>query len=337
MSYLSTRTLNPPPGRISWDHRTLHPPHWVLTIMPPTTRKLIDRCYILAFNSLRAQQYVELHFAARYKALCPGAITSPSSNSSSSPSTDPSANSTTNPTTPAEPAAAAAAAPAEPNPEPTPTQTPATSTATATPTSTSTGTPPPPPPPQKPNPAPQITHAQSIDRIFAWRTDYIPGNPTLAPSAKIPRSAVRFHVDRAAFAAYAARYTALLDTYLTTHYRRYREAVGAVERSLVLLRSGASSSEAEAGQGEAGKDQDKDGDKAREMRELDCRQLEWWWGTVFLREMMRWESRIPLLRMPGFEVVVGEVYEAVRRAVEEGEEGGEEVVVWEGYDLDCGR
>ncbi|PYI23624.1 hypothetical protein BO99DRAFT_462297 [Aspergillus violaceofuscus CBS 115571] len=323
MSYLSTRTLNPPPGRISWDHRTLHPPHWVLTIMPATTRKLIDRCYILAFNSLRAQQYVELHFAARYKALCPGAITSPST------STDPPTNSTTNPTTPA-----------EPNPEPTPTQTPATSTATPTSTSTSTGTPPPPPPTsQKPNPAPQITHAQSIDRIFAWRTDYIPGNPTLAPSAKIPRSAVRFHVDRAAFAAYAARYTALLDTYLTTHYRRYREAVGAVERSLVLLRSGASRSgggeaeaEAEAAQGEAGKDKD----KAREMQELDCRQLEWWWGAVFLREMMRWESRIPLLRMPGFEVVVGEVYEAVRRAVEEGG-GGEEGVVWEGYDLDCGR
>ncbi|PYH85439.1 hypothetical protein BO82DRAFT_398860 [Aspergillus uvarum CBS 121591] len=311
MSYLSTRTLNPPPGRISWDHRTLHPPHWVLTIMPPTTRKLIDRCYILAFNSLRAQQYVELHFAARYKALCPDAITSPST------STDPS----TNPTTLAEPAA-------EPNPEPTPTQTSATSTATSTSTTATATAPPPPPPHQKPHPAPQITHVQSIDRIFAWRTDYIPGDPTLAPSAKIPRSAVRFHVDRAAFAAYTARYTALLDTYLTTYYRRYREAVGAVERSLVLLRGGASTNE--AGQGDGYEDKDKDGDKAREMRELDCRQLEWWWGTVFLREMMRWESRIPLLRMPGFEVVVGEVYEAVRRAVEE-----EEVVVWEGCDLDC--
>ncbi|RAK81663.1 uncharacterized protein BO72DRAFT_513830 [Aspergillus fijiensis CBS 313.89] len=305
MSYLSTRTLNPPPGCINWDHRALQPPPWVLTILPPTTRKLIDRCYLLAYNSLCVQRHVETCFAARYKALCPGAF--PSS------STDPSIN----PTTPA----------AEPAPSP--------DTATAAATATATA------PPPKPNPATLITHTQSIDRLFNWRRDYIPGSPTLAPSAKIPRSAVRFHVDRAAFAAYAARYTAQLDMYLTTYYRRYREAVAAVERSIVLLRSGGgtgSNEAGEAGQGECGRNGNKDTEKAREMRELDCRQLEWWWGTVFLRDMMRWERRIPLLRMPAFEVVVGEVYEAVRGAVEE----GEEEVVWEeggfgGYDLNCGR
>ncbi|RAH70451.1 uncharacterized protein BO66DRAFT_438079 [Aspergillus aculeatinus CBS 121060] len=306
MSYLSTRTLNPPPGCINWDHRALRPPSWVLTILPPTTRKLVDRCYLLAYESLRVQHHVEIHFAARYKALCPGAF--PSS------STDPS----NNPTTPA-----AEPTPAEPAPAPD-TGTAAAAAAAA------------PLPKPKPNPATLITHTQSIDRLFNWRRDYIPGSPTLAPSAKIPRSAVRFHVDRAAFAAYAARYTALLDMYLTTHYRRYREAVAAVERSIVLLRSGGGTGRNEAGEG--GRDGDKDTEKAREMRELDCRQLEWWWGAVFLRETMRWERRIPLLRMPAFEVVVGEVYEAVRAAVEE----GEEEVVWEeggfgGYDLNCGR
>ncbi|OJK03413.1 hypothetical protein ASPACDRAFT_56824 [Aspergillus aculeatus ATCC 16872] len=313
MSYLSPCTLNPPPGCINWDHQALHPPPWVLTILPPTTRELIDRCYLLAYSSLRVQRHVELCFAARYKSLCPGAFTSSS--------TDPS----TNPTTPA----------AEP--------TPATASAAATTPDPNPDSDPDPNPQPKSghNPVLLITHAQSIDRLFNWRRDYIPGNPTLAPSAKIPRSAVRFHVDRAAFAAYAARYTALLDMYLTTYYRRYREAVGAVERSIVLLRSGSGTGRnqgGEAGQGEGGRDGDKDTEKAREMRELDCRQLEWWWGTVFLREMMRWESRIPLLRMPAFEVVIGEVYEAVRGAVEE----GEEEVVWEergfgGYDLNCGR
>ncbi|RAL15110.1 uncharacterized protein BO97DRAFT_462928 [Aspergillus homomorphus CBS 101889] len=246
MSYLSTRTLSPPPGQIQWDHHAIQPPSWIYTFLPPSNRILLERCQQAAYESVLAQRQLELRFADRYKALCPSSATDPSPDSSSNPSPNPS----------------------------TPTPTPKTT------------------------PANQITHAQSIDGLFNWREDYIPGSPTLAPNAKIPRAAVRFQVDRAAYAAYTEVYNLHLDEYLTGPYTRYRAAVAEVECGVA---------------------------RSTEMRDMDRRMFGRWWGEVFLREMMRWESRITRLRVPTFEVVVEEIADAVRVGVEGGEEGALEL------------
>ncbi|PYH45856.1 uncharacterized protein BP01DRAFT_391228 [Aspergillus saccharolyticus JOP 1030-1] len=329
MSYLSTRILDPPPGRIHWDNRILQPPKWLLTILPATTRHLLGTCYNHAYHSLRTQRYVELCFAQRYKALCPTVVKTISS--SSDPSTSSSSSTTT--TTATGPTATAATAATTTTavistttatatataPIPTATTTiPATPTPTTNPTATTLPQTNPPNPPARtttPNNIPaQITHTQSIDRLFNWRRDYIPGDPTLAPTAKIPCCALRFHIDEAAYTAYATRYTALLDWYLAKVYQPYREAVRAVEECLVPGKGhdgghGADGSNSSNAQPETA------------MPEMDRRQFKRWWEAVFVQEMMRWENRIPLLVVPSFEQVVGEVWEAVGDAVElEGEE-----------------
>lgn len=141
-------------------------------------------------------------------------------------------------------------------------------------------------------------HASSLDRLFAWCSDY--GNrlynPTLAPAAKIPCFGITLTFDREAYVIWARSYRRLLKDFETTEYKEYNLARMEFETMIYVTRAkGTISVEA--------------------FGELDR-----FWKGCFVREMKKWEAAASKqLALPTYETVIQEVLAAVLNSVEDGE------------------
>lgn len=133
-----------------------------------------------------------------------------------------------------------------------------------------------------------ILHAESVDRLFTWGLDYVTGNPTLAPQAKLPSEILHFRVDQRAYNEFAMEYVAALERYLSGSYLAWRELKAKFEQAIP----------------KAG------------FKEASRQQFLVWWKQTFLVEMAKWEDSLPGLLLPPWEQVVDDVYFAILERVE---------------------
>ncbi|KAL4807351.1 hypothetical protein BDV18DRAFT_159572 [Aspergillus unguis] len=147
-------------------------------------------------------------------------------------------------------------------------------------------------------------HTKSIYRLRAWKENYASrtmynDGPALAPTAKIPRSVMYLHCSREAYQSWAREYTAGLNTFYNGRYQAYRTAVAEFEEALSAT---------------------KKGETMYRYSQIVLEDVQRYWEENFLEEMRKWEEFVPGLELPGYDVVVGEVYRAVEECVEGEEE-----------------
>ncbi|KAI9370560.1 hypothetical protein BJX61DRAFT_85801 [Aspergillus egyptiacus] len=143
-------------------------------------------------------------------------------------------------------------------------------------------------------------HTASIHHLRAWKADHNADDPTLAPSAKIPRFAIKLYISRGAYFRWAERYDEAMSRFVRSYYSEYCSARDNFHHAMDIARlKGA-------------------------VSRYDFERLQAWWVENFLAEMEKWEGSVEGLVLPGYEQVVEEIYWAVIERVEEGEECWEE-------------
>ncbi|KAJ5591576.1 uncharacterized protein N7459_001945 [Penicillium hispanicum] len=134
-------------------------------------------------------------------------------------------------------------------------------------------------------------HASSVKRLLEWREDWVPNDPSLAPSVKIPREALSFYLDPNNFATFASWYTHKVELYLRGPYSVYRSFLLDIEYLA-----------------------------ARLINEVDYKEWRKWWDGTFKPEMFKWETCLEGLVIPTYEEVIDDVYLMVIDRVEDAQQ-----------------
>ena len=134
-------------------------------------------------------------------------------------------------------------------------------------------------------------HASSMKLLLQWREDWAPTDPSLAPSAKIPREALSFYFDPNHYAKWTSWYITQIEEYMSGPFSAYRACLTNVEFMA-----------------------------ARLLNELDYKIWRSWWDSTFKPEMFKWESCLEGLIMPTYEEVIDDIYLMVIDRVENAED-----------------
>jgi hypothetical protein len=134
-------------------------------------------------------------------------------------------------------------------------------------------------------------HASSIRRLQMWKEQTNPVNPTLAPAAKIPATALGFRLDQRAYDAYVSKYVATLKKFEAIEYKKYC-------RALNMMKDVAS----------------------QHLGQTDYQRWLLWYNTTFKSAMEKWHIFLKDLTVPSWEDSVDELYDMVVKSVEESED-----------------
>ncbi|KAB8231775.1 hypothetical protein ETB97_005069 [Aspergillus alliaceus] len=143
-------------------------------------------------------------------------------------------------------------------------------------------------------------HQLSILRLFSWHHDYHWRNPTLAPTEKLDRALLDFHIDQTAYRSYEASFIKYRESLMVGPFRAWQHAKRGVE--VMAAKS--------------------------KLSEVNRRMWNQFWYINFQGEMLKWESRFKALVIPPWEEIVDELYEAILECVE----GAEDFLANSGYD-----
>ncbi|KAE8144862.1 hypothetical protein BDV25DRAFT_134294 [Aspergillus avenaceus] len=134
-------------------------------------------------------------------------------------------------------------------------------------------------------------HYTSMQRLFSWESDYHSQHVTLAPTPKLDREILLFHINQEAYETYADMYTRYYTGFCAKDYPMWLDAKRMVEVTAA----------------------------SSVLNHMDRRMWnDFWYG--FTDEMYKWESRVPRLALPAWKDIVEEVYNAILERVEGAEE-----------------
>lgn len=134
-------------------------------------------------------------------------------------------------------------------------------------------------------------HKTSIDRLLQWKLDWNAENPTLAPTDKIPRDGLHFHLDPISYATFTLNYIDQVEAFMAGPYSTWTKYKSQVQHMA-----------------------------SRIMGDLDYLAWRHWWDNTFLQAMWKWESCLEGLIIPSWEEVVDEIYLLVLERVEDATE-----------------
>ncbi|KAL4917220.1 hypothetical protein BDW62DRAFT_88775 [Aspergillus aurantiobrunneus] len=143
-----------------------------------------------------------------------------------------------------------------------------------------------------------LCHVAAIDRLRLWTRDYKPEfkDLTLASTAKLPREMISLHLSRDAYEQWADDFDEAMAEFVTGEYRYYCSARAEFEGKMDVAR----------------------GDGTLSAETLDG--LWVYWEEAFLPEMKKWVDFLPQMRLPGYDALVDDVFEALLERVEGAEE-----------------
>lgn len=134
-------------------------------------------------------------------------------------------------------------------------------------------------------------HRWSIKRLFDWKVQWDPKDPTLVPSAKIPREVLKFTLDPQYYAKLYKTYNRWIQNFMIGPIRAWQKM-----KPLVITRA------------------------MQDLNEYEYREWRYWWDTVYMPAMKKWEECLEDLLLPTWEDIVDEVYVMILERVDGAEE-----------------
>lgn len=134
-------------------------------------------------------------------------------------------------------------------------------------------------------------HVQSLKRLFAWKEQHNPADPTLALAAKIPGAVLRFHLDQLAYDSFNNLYIHSLHRFFEIEWATYSQRMYDIKHAA-----------------------------SRQMDHFDYMAWLYWWNSEFKPNMEKWESYVNDLNLPNWEDTVDELYNMIIERVEDSEE-----------------
>lgn len=133
-----------------------------------------------------------------------------------------------------------------------------------------------------------FAHIESVSRLVAWRSDHNHTNPTLAPTAKIDPTTLKFHIDQHTYDKFARSYTTLLEWFIEEPYKRWLEAKQEVDARV----------------------------RKANLSEMEYGHWHRFWDLTFLVEMNKWEGRLEGLILPSWEEMMDNLHRLILEFVE---------------------
>ena len=137
-------------------------------------------------------------------------------------------------------------------------------------------------------PARVLAHIEPVSRLLAWKSDHNHTNPTLAPTAKLDPTTLKFHVDQRTYDEFARGYVALLERFIEEPYKRWLEAKREVDARV----------------------------RKANLSEMEYGRWHRFWDLTFLAEMNKWEGRLEGLLLPSWEEAMDSLYGLILEFVE---------------------
>lgn len=131
--------------------------------------------------------------------------------------------------------------------------------------------------------------------MMAWRKDHHPPDPTLAPSAKIPREVIELTIQRPSYERWSHSYMMQFEAFQKRELRIYRRAKIALADAVHKA-------------------------KATGVVFGFYEALLTTYYAGFLAEMGKWDQYPASLTIPSYDEIVEELYRAAIECVEDGEE-----------------
>ncbi|CRL25275.1 unnamed protein product [Penicillium camemberti] len=136
-------------------------------------------------------------------------------------------------------------------------------------------------------------HQSSMRRLLEWKEDWNFADPTLAASAKIPRSTLQFCVDSIAYGKFTCDYTNKIDGFMSgpfQSWRQFRMEIGHLASRLMS------------------------------HRPHDYNEWRAWWEGKFADDMWKWEVCLEGMILPTWEEIIDDVYLMINDRVEDAQE-----------------
>lgn len=133
-------------------------------------------------------------------------------------------------------------------------------------------------------------HRWSIKRIFDWEAQWDPKDPTLVPSAKIPREVLKFTLDPQHYAKFYKAYSLWIQNFMIGPIRAWEKM-----KPLVITRA------------------------SQVLTEHQYEEWRYWWENTYMPAMWKWETCLEDLLLPTWEDIVDEVYAMILERVEDAE------------------
>ncbi|KAL4785530.1 hypothetical protein BJX76DRAFT_324472 [Aspergillus varians] len=143
---------------------------------------------------------------------------------------------------------------------------------------------------------PYLDHTKSIGHLRAWKLDYHPHDPTLAPTPKLPGGVIKLHLSRKAYEEWKKDFENLVGLFMNREWKIYRSMILGFENMMDVAK--------------------RDGTIPPGV----WTELKTFWEKNLVGELRKWEMVIDGLNLPSYDDIVGETFDAVLASVEDGAE-----------------